>query len=234
MHRVAVMQPYFLPYLGYWQLLAAVDTFVVYDNLEYTKKGWINRNRMLVDGAPATFTLPVKAASDFAHIVEREIADDFKPGKLTAKFAGVYRAAPHWRQLESVLERILACPSKNLFEFLAHQLRVIAAELQLDADIVTSSTVPIDHSLRAQDKVLAFCTTLAADVYVNAPGGRALYSPDAFAAIGCELRFVDSHPVAYEQFDRPFVPGLSIADVLAFNPVEQIREWVHEGFDLLP
>ena len=59
---LGIMQPYFLPYIGYWQLLSAVDQFVVYDNIKYTKKGWINRNRFLRDGTDAVFTIPLKGA----------------------------------------------------------------------------------------------------------------------------------------------------------------------------
>ena len=86
--KLALMQPYFLPYVGYWQLLAAVDEFIVYDNIKYTKKGWINRNRMLRNGEDVMFSLPLQGASDSLDIVERELSDSFDREKLLSQFSG--------------------------------------------------------------------------------------------------------------------------------------------------
>src|SRR5262245_23898499 len=94
--RAAIMQPYLLPYIGYFQLISAVDVFVVYDNIQYTKKGWINRNRLLRSGEPALFSLPLKSDSDVLDIRERELATDFDPGRLMRQFEGAYRRAPQF------------------------------------------------------------------------------------------------------------------------------------------
>ena len=87
------MQPYFLPYIGYWQLMAAVDTFVIYDNIKYTKKGWINRNRMLLNGEAVTFSLPLAKDSDDLDVVQRRLADTFQRAKLLAQL--VFQAHQH-------------------------------------------------------------------------------------------------------------------------------------------
>src|SRR5205809_1520347 len=101
------MQPYFLPYIGYWQLLAAVDRFVGYDNIQYAKKGWINRNRFLRNGADAFFTVPLKKGSDFLDIAERSIADDFDPATLLNPLAAAYRKAPCFAEVFPLIERIV-------------------------------------------------------------------------------------------------------------------------------
>ena len=95
--RLAIMQPYFFPYIGYFQLIAAVDMFIVYDNIKYTKKGWINRNRMLQNGKDVMFSLPLKSDSDYLDVCERELAADFNRDKLLNQFKGAYRRRPVFR-----------------------------------------------------------------------------------------------------------------------------------------
>ena len=231
--RAAIMQPYFLPYPGYFQLIAAVDTFVVYDNIEYTKKGWINRNRLLRDGQAVTFSLPLKGASDFLGIGEREVAADFNPARLLNQFDGAYRKAPHREATLALLERIVRFEDRNLFRFLLHALQVVCACLQIPTRLVTSSTVGIDHSLRKQDKVIALCKAVGATTYVNAIGGVELYSRTGFAEQGLELKFIQSAPFEYDQGGTAFVPFLSIIDALMFNPLERVRAQVFDGYELI-
>jgi hypothetical protein len=220
---VGIMQPYLLPYIGYWQLLAAVDRFVVYDNIQYTKKGWINRNRFLRDGAAAFFTVPLKRGAHDLDVVERSIADGFNPNLLLNPLAAAYRRAPFFSSAFPVIEAVIAAVPRNLFEYLHHGLTVIADYLEIRTPIVVSSTIPIDHRLTSQQKVLALCETLGANRYINTIGGRELYFAPVFEERGIELRFIQSHPVTYPQFDRPFVPSLSIVDVMMFNSRDAVR-----------
>ena len=222
------MQPYFLPYLGYWQLLAAVDRFVVYDNIQYAKKGWINRNRFLRNGADAFFTVPLKKGSDFLDIADRWIADDFDPKTLLNPLAAAYRKAPSFGAVFPIIETIVTAAPRNLFEYLHHSLVVTAQYLDIRTPIVVSSTVAIDHGLKADRKVLAICQALGATRYVNAIGGRELYSVPAFAEHGIDLKFLQSRPVAYPQYGDPFVPGLSIVDVMMFNSKDAVRAMLGE------
>ena len=217
------MQPYFLPYIGYWQLLAAVDRFVVYDNIQYAKKGWINRNRFLRDGADAFFTVPLKKGSDFLNVADRAIADDFNPKTILNPMAAAYRKAPFVADVFPMLETIVTAAPRNLFEYLHHGLVVTANYLEIRTPIVVSSTVAIDHGLKSESKVLALCNALGATRYVNSIGGRELYSMPTFAQQGIELKFIQSRPITYRQYDKPFVPGLSIVDVMMFNSRDAVR-----------
>ena len=217
------MQPYFLPYIGYWQLLAAVDRLVVYDNIQYTKKGWINRNRFLRNGADAFFTVPLQKASASLNVADRFIAADFDPAALLNPLASAYRKAPFFTTVFPLVEAILAAAPRNLFEYLLHGLVTTAAFLEIRTPIVVSSAVAIDHGLKAERKVLALCQALGAKRYVNAIGGRELYSATAFADQGIDLKFIQSRPITYRQYDRRFVPGLSIVDVLMFNSKDAVR-----------
>ena len=227
------MQPYFLPYIGYFQLMAAVDTLVIYDNIKYTKKGWINRNRFLRNGQDALFSLPLAAAPDHADIGERRLAADFRRARLLDQLAAAYRRAPQFAAVLPLLERIVLCPEEGLFGFLRHSLEQVAAHLGLTTRLVVSSTLAADHALKGQDRVLDIARTLGAETYINPIGGTALYSREVFQAHGVTLQFLQARPLAYAQFDHPFVAWLSILDVLMFNQPDVVHGWVRAHYDLV-
>jgi hypothetical protein len=237
--KIGVMQPYFLPYIGYWQLLAAVDAFVVHDRIQYTKKGWINRNRFLLNGKDGLFTVPLEKGSDFLDIVERRISAGFDRDRLLNQLSASYRKAPHFAVAFPIIERIVRCPHENLFDYVHGSLHEIAVFLDIATPLVRSSRLDIDHGLRAEAKVLALCKAQAASAlpgetitYVNAIGGQALYSRDEFKAHGIELRFIQTRSIRYVQYDRAFVPNLSIVDVMMFNSKKAIRAMLGE-YDLV-
>jgi hypothetical protein len=222
--RLAIMQPYFLPYIGYWQLLAAVDRFVIYDRIKYTKKGWINRNRFLLNGRAEVFSLPLRKASDDLDVVDRWIAPDFEPGKLLAQWQGAYRRAPHFAPTMALMETVLACPSRNLFEFIHHSVKTVAGHLGIETEIVVSSTLPPEATAPSgAEKVMAICGASGATRYINPIGGTELYDKHEFARSGIELVFLRALPLEYPQFGAPHVPWLSIVDVLMFNPLAEVR-----------
>ncbi len=231
MTTVAIMQPYFLPYIGYFQLIEAVDVFVVYDNIKYTKKGWINRNRLLQNGKDVMFSLPLKKDSDALDVVQRELAADFDRNKLLNQFIEVYRRAPYFVQVFPLLERIVRCTESNLFRYIHHSIIEICAYLGSKTDIRISSGINIDHALKGQDKVLAICDALGASTYVNAIGGLELYSREVFKDHGIELKFIKSSPFEYPQFGAPFVPFLSMIDVLMFNSLDAVRTCVERNYE---
>lgn len=221
--KLGIMQPYFLPYIGYWQLLAAVDVFVVYDNIQYTKKGWINRNRFLQNGRDALFTIPLRKDSDFLDISQRSVAPEFKPEKLLKQFDASYRKAPQFAIAFPIIAEVVLAKHKNLFDYIANSIRALAAWLGISTPIVVSSTVDIDHLLRGEQKVLALCKAMGATQYVNAIGGLELYRKTTFADHGVELSFMRIRPIVYRQFAGAFVPNLSIVDVLMFNERQTVR-----------
>lgn len=227
------MQPYFFPYIGYFQLIAAVDSFVLYDNIKYTKKGWINRNRMLRNGKDAMFSLPLKSAADHLDVCERELAADFNRDKFLNQFRGAYRSAPHYERTFSLVEQIVRHEDTNLFGFLHHSIAKTCEHLGVTTPINISSEIAIDHELTNQDKVLALCAAVGAETYVNPIGGLELYSKETFRDKGIDLKFIRSRPFEYTQFGGSFVPWLSIIDVMMFNPEENISACINGNFDLV-
>jgi hypothetical protein len=231
--QVAIMQPYFLPYIGYFQLIASVDQFIVYDNIKYTKKGWINRNRMLQNGSDVMFSLPLQKASDALDVVQRKLSADFNREKLLNQFKGAYRKAPYFEQTIPLIEQIVRFEDNNLFAYLHYSIVQICKYLGITTDIRVSSTIDIDHALQSQEKVLALCQATNAKTYLNAIGGMELYSKEVFQDKGVELKFIKSRPFEYEQFDEPFVPWLSMLDVLMFNPLDAVKDCVNKNYELI-
>lgn len=226
------MQPYFMPYIGYWQLMAAVDVFVLYDNIQHTKKGWINRNRFLVNGRDSLFTIPVRKDSEYLDVVQRAVADDFNRVKLLNQFEASYQKAPFFEAVFPLITSIIKSEHRNLFEYIRHSIRLTAEFLGIRTPVVISSTIAIDHSLRGEAKVIALCKAMRATTYINPVGGLELYGKPTFEAQGIELRFIKTRNITYRQFADPFVPNLSILDVMMFNSVESIRAMLGE-FDLV-
>jgi WbqC-like protein family len=231
--KAAVMQPYFLPYIGYFQLIGAVDVFVVYDNIKYTKKGWINRNRMLQNGRDVVFSLPLKGDSDFLEVRDRELAADFDRDRMLNQIRGAYGRAPHFAQTFPLVEEIVRHDERNLFRFLHNSIVRTCEHLGIATKIRISSDIAIDHGLKGQERVLALCDALGASTYLNAIGGTELYGKDEFRARGVELKFIKPKPFEYAQFGGAFVSWLSIVDVMMFNSPDTVRERIRSNYDLV-
>jgi hypothetical protein len=227
MKTIAIMQPYFMPYLGYFQLIQSVDEFVVYDNIQFTKKGWFHRNRISVNGTDLLFTLPLKKDSDYLSVGERRLSDDSDQEieRILRVITMSYKKAPYFEQAYTVIERCFKFKDKNLFKFIFNSLHEVTAYLGIENKFVVSSAVPIDHeNLKGQDKVLAICKAQGADHYTNSIGGQELYDKAAFEYEGVDLKFIKMGDVRYQQLGNEFVPALSIIDVMMFNSPETIQE----------
>lgn len=218
------MQPYFLPYIGYWQLIAAVDAFVVYDNIKYTKKGWINRNRFLRNGVEDKFSLPLRKDSDFLDVNQRFLADSFDREDTLNRFREAYRKAPEFCSVMPLLEGVIRNPVSNLFDYIFASIQSVCEFMGIRTPLVVSSTIDCDHSLKSAERVQAICRALGAGTYVNPVGGMEIYSKEDFARNGIDLKFLKALPFEYSQSGNSFVPWLSILDVLMFNSKTLIKE----------
>lgn len=231
--RLAIMQPYFFPYIGYYQLINSVDIFIIYDNLKYTKKGWINRNRILLNGADEIISLPLKSDSDALNICDRALSPDYDPKNLLNKIKGAYHKAPYFRELYPFLESVITASERNLFQYLYQSIASTCNFLALKPQILISSSLNIDHTLKGVDKVIALCEATGAKSYINAIGGIDLYDRDLFLARGIDINFVQSNSLQYAQFGNNFVPWLSIIDVLMFNSLKNVKKIIAEDYKLI-
>lgn len=222
MKKVAIMQPYLFPYVGYFQLMNAVDEYVAYDDVQFIKGGWINRNHILVNGEKVLFSIALKGASSNKLINEISINDDFQKFQKTISMA--YGKAPYVEPVSALIERICSYKDKNLAKFIGNSLQEVARYIGIETNFVYSSELEKDNALKGQEKVIAICKELETDAYLNAIGGQELYSKEKFEKYDIKLNFLKPEPPEYKQFNRPFIPGLSIIDVMMFNSTSEIRK----------
>ena len=223
--KIAVMQPYFFPYVGYFQLIAAVDKFVVFDDVNYINRGWINRNNILVGGKSVLVTLPLKEVSQNKKIYEIDTTSDAKLiDKLVKTVMMNYKKAPFFEPVFTLIQQIFSNKSGSIAELNTIQLKSICAYLNIGSHLVTSSRFYNNDHLKGQDRIMDICNQENADIYINPIGGTELYKRENFEQKGIQLFFIKSQMIEYRQFNHPFVPWLSIIDVLMFNSVEQTRE----------
>lgn len=228
--KTAIMQPYFMPYIGYFQLINAVDKFVIYDNIKYTKKGWINRNRILVNGKDQYISLPLKKDSDYLNINERELSDSWvnERRKLLNKLKASYAKSPFYSSVNILLEDILNYSEKNLFNFIFNSIQKVCYYLDIETPLVKSSSLEIGNSLKGSLKVIEICNCLKSNYYLNPIGGINLYNKDEFLRNYIELSFLKSDEIIYNQFKNNFLPFLSIIDILMFNSKSDIRVFLNK------
>ncbi len=222
---LAIMQPYLFPYIGYFQLLNAVDKFVIYDDVAFINRGWINRNSILNNGKAQLFTVPLKEASQNKLIHEISIDTDQKwRDKLLKTIQQTYKKAPHFAAVFPLVEAIFLQQESNISTYIYQSITTICEYISISTPLVESSQIYNNQHLKAQERILDICLQEKANHYINPIGGRELYSKELFAEHGIQLNFIRSEKVEYVQFNNEFVPWLSIIDIMMFNSKEEIQK----------
>jgi hypothetical protein len=226
------MQPYIFPYIGYFQLIAAVDRFVFYDDVNFIKKGWINRNNLLVNASSSTFTIPLKKVSQNKLINEIQVDIDDK--WLKQFYSTVYfnyKKAPFYDKVIELIEKIINERNKTAFvSDLAMQSVINVSEyIGLSTKFEVSSELYSEtKGMEKAERLKKICKLNHSDTYINPPGGIELYDKSDFLNSGINLQFIKSQNVTYKQLDGIFVPWLSIIDVLMFNDVDAVKMMLKE------
>ncbi len=225
------MQPYFFPYIGYFQLIAEVDQFVIFDDVNFIKKGWINRNRILVNnGEEFLFTLPLEKVSQNSLIKDISISDAQKnKAHLLKTIFSSYKKATYFEEVKDLLEEIIMNEEVNLAKYIANSLKKVCALLEIKTRFISSKEINYDSSGKGQDKILSIIKKLGANSYYNLPGGEALYEKKVFEKEGIELNFIRPVKIYYEQFGREFIPYLSVIDMLMFMPRAEIHKVIYNS-----
>lgn len=223
------MQPYLFPYLGYFQLIASVDVFVFYDDVNYIKGGWINRNRLLLNNAPFYFTVPCHEPSPNKLICDIDTALNERQGrKLLFSFAQSYARAPYIKDVMPILEEVFSTYNANLSQFTIMSIKAVCNYLGIEKEWRISSQENYNRELPREQRLIEICHAEGGNVYHNPIGGQELYTKDMFAPAGIELKFVKNQLSPYKQRGNEFVPGLSIIDVLMFNDKETVLQMLQQ------
>lgn len=210
--RIAVMQPYFFPYAGYFRLLAFADEFVIYDCVQFPRRGRVHRSEVCgANGKAEWLTLPLRPQARDVRIGDLAFADDARQrfdqrlSRLPWLDAGRAPAA------DAVRDHLRG-PMTSVIDYLEAGLRLVADTLGAPAKISRSSTLAVDPALRGQDRVVAIVRALGGSHYLNAPGGRKLYQPQAFEQAGIALEFLPDYRGKYRQL-LPALVSESAADI---------------------
>lgn len=221
--KLAIMQPYFLPYLGYFQLIHAVDKFVILDDVNFIKKGWVNRNRILVNNEPSSFSLPLKSISQNKKINELyRFRDDKWEKKFFNTLYHSYGKAPFYENVFNLIESIIHHEEDNLSQFLTDSLKTLNSYLGIKTTIKRSSENYRNQYLKGAERLIDICHQESADEYINPPGGKSLYNKEEFKEKGINIYFLEPGNVQYNQYKNHFIPGLSILDIMMFNSPQDI------------
>ena len=225
------MQPYIFPYIGYFQLVFLVEKFVFYDDVNFIKQGWINRNRILLDNKEFLYTIPLKDASSFKLI--NEVGLDERNPKWRDKFyktvESAYRKAPHFHNVYEMVRYVVGAEHKTIADLASKSISVTSEYLNIKTKFKLSSAMMYQNShLKAQERVIDICLKENASQYINPLGGSHLYSREDFLSKEIELNLLTTMPISYKQFNNPYIPNLSIIDVLMFNSTDTVREFLHQ------
>lgn len=219
------MQPYFFPYLGYFQLLNSADKFVFYDDVNFIKGGWVNRNRLFLAGEIRYITVPLSHASPFAKINKTRLqGGDRWATDMLSTICQSYGKAPFYKSVYELIESVLRGHDGYLSTVARNSITSTAEYLGLERNFVLSSDIYGNQDKGGIERVLDICELEEASEYLNLPGGQDLYDPDRFARKGIHLKFVDVSIKPYRQFSQEFSPMLSILDVLMFNDPGTVKD----------
>lgn len=219
---VASNQPYLFPYIGYWQLMNLADTFVISDSMQYIKKGYINRNYILLNGERHRFTIEVIGVHGTSLINEVNVGKNAR--KIISTIKHAYKNAPHFNDVFPMIEALLQNKETNIARYLGNSMQEIAKYLSMNTEFLYLSELQGETTLKSQDRTIDICKRVNADKYVNAIGGQSLYDKESFKREDIELEFLEVIDVEYKQFYNKFVPHLSIIDVLMFNSKEEVNK----------
>ncbi len=226
--KLAIMQPYFFPYIGYFQLINSVDKFVFYDDVNYIKSGWINRNRLFLADDVRYITVPVEGASSFKKINATQIKKDDKwMVKIIDLIKNNYSDAPFYAPVCGLIESTLYSNSENLSALAKFSIMNTANYIGVNTEFVLSSVVYKNQEKTGVDRVIDICIIEKSTEYWNLPGGRDLYNAELFGAHDIGLRFVDVLIEPYQQKNNKFYPGLSIIDVLMYNKPSRVLQMLN-------
>lgn len=232
--KLGIMQPYFFPYIGYYQLVKEVDHFIFYDDVNFIKRGWINRTNIIGRERKQLITISLKQSSQNKLINEIEIADNQYKFLKTIEFT--YKKATFFADIFPLIESCFVGSTQLISDISANSIRVVNDYLKLDTEFSTSSKTHNTSSLLKKEKrIIKICQDEEVKTYINPIGGMAIYSKDDFQKEGIEIKFLKSKDINYNQepiLKSGFEPNLSIIDVLMFNDIDTVRNYLNQ-FELI-
>ncbi len=232
-HSTAIMQPYFIPYVGYFQLINYVDSFVILDDAKYTKKGWINRNFLTINGEKKLISIPLSKASDYKKINEREISKSYSPEKVFDLITQNYSKSPNWVLAKDLIQEIIFFEERNLSNFIVNSIKIICNFLDISTPIYISSQIPNLTFKSKEEKILKICNFFESSRYVNPFGGINLYNKSDFYDKNMELNFMLFEPSESSKASIPFLETISTLDLILKVDLDKLKNILKTQFLIL-
>lgn len=226
--KLGIMQPYVFPYIGYFQLINAVDKFVFLDDVNYINRGWINRNRILVNGSAHTFTVPLINASQNRLINEILIAGDEWKSKTIKTIELSYKKAPQFQCIFNLLKDVFYSSINDIATLAKKSIQCVCAYLEINTKLILGSNQYNNKYLKGEDRIIDMVIKENGTNYINPVGGTELYIKEDFSCRGLQLHFLKTGEITYSQFNNQFIPYLSIIDVMMFNDKQTIQQFLNE------
>ncbi|CDB40578.1 putative uncharacterized protein [Azospirillum sp. CAG:260] len=228
--KIAIMQPYLFPYVGYFQLINAVDIFVFHDDIQWIKGGWINSHTIWSKNGELKVSLPVSKHSSFSNIDEVNLVPDIKSRiKYLNIIKQTYLKSPHFLTIFPLVEKIIMKQEENVAKFVENSFLELLPLLGLKPKIMYTRLMNNDKSLKGEEKVIDICKCVEGTNYINTINGKHLYDKEHFFSHNIVLNFLDREIEPYKQFGNEFVPYLSIIDLLMFNDIETVQKMITKG-----
>lgn len=228
--RMAMMQPYLFPYISYFQLIQSADLFVAGDDVQFIKQGWINRNRILYEGKDRLFSFSLVKGSYRSNINERTYANLFheETKRFVKLLEHAYKLAPYKNETITMIKQAMDSNEMNVAFKNTEVIKHVCEYIGITTPIVVSSEITKPYPITKEERILFTLKHFGSNCYINPVGGANIYSKEYFRDQGVELLLLQPKPVVYKQLDQPFVPWLSIIDVLMFNPLERVSSFLKE------
>ena len=228
--RIAIMQPYFMPYIGYFQLIKASERFILFDDVQFIRHGWIARNRVLKPDAGWQYVIiPLQAHNQNTLIKNIFITEKVEwKNKLLRQLEHYKKKAPFYKNTIDLLRCCFEYNNLSIVEFNGNCLKVICDYLDIPFKVEISSKMNFDYSNvnDAGEWALRISEQLGANSYLNPSGGVELFDPVKFSSKGIELNFLETNLLEYSQRRPCFESALSIIDVLMFNSKDEINRYL--------
>lgn len=233
--RIAIMQPYFFPYLGYFQLIKSADIFILLDDVAFIKKGWIHRNRLCFNKGIHWFSVPLEHASQNKSIHETFISQiNFIQWrkKFISSLISFYKKQEYFTDGMEIVEEIFSIPTYSIAELSARSLQKCCKALGITTFFNCSSSLHGLNKLKGEKKIIEICQYYQVGRYINAPGGKELYRQSMFSPYGIQLEFIHPSLSIYPVKGRDCVLGLSIIDAIMCCGIEYTRKKLLSGYKI--
>ena len=219
------MQPYVFPYIGYFSLINFVHHFVFYDDVQFIKKSWLHRNKILINNKEFLFSIPLTKSSQKDLIFQKELNNfNLFREEFLKKIERSYSNAPYFLNGMNYINEVLDYKTNKISELAIYSINVACKLLNIKTNkSIASKDFSTNRKLNKSDRLISISKKLGVSIYINSIGGINLYDPEYFKLHGVSLSFLKVNLLKYKQFNSDPISGLSIIDYLMFLSIEEIK-----------